>query len=227
MEEVERLKALMDSGALSEEEFESEKRKLFAEEPWPYYSSSMRTHVKWIGLVLVIGSFLVWALGELDLFSSLFPVSTSIPTATNNVNAPVSQPVSTPAPVPAPQPLTAQNAVEIKLTDMTLIPENWNAWRFSDNLKFVFEYINKTGKTIRGFESTITFKDMFGKEILSITLDNTDAIPARGSFYDDGKYYELNQFMDNHNKLKNTNYEDIIFEYKIRTVLFEDGTRLE
>lgn len=103
--------------------------------------------------------------------------------------------------------------------------EDINAWRFSPFVELVCKIENMTNKDIKGVQGDLVVNDLFGKEIITIGWDVTgENIPANGSITQEGYGLEINQFMDDHMKLYNTNYDDLKFEYKVTQIVYADGT---
>ena len=67
----------------------------------------------------------------------------------------------------------------------------------------------------------LVVKDMFGEEFLRSNCDFTDNdIPSNSSITVTELYLDINQFMANHLKLFNTDYDDLVFEYEVKNVIF-------
>ncbi|MCI8786352.1 MAG: hypothetical protein HFI84_06815 [Eubacterium sp.] len=71
----------------------------------------------------------------------------------------------------------------------------------------------------------MTAKDLFGVDILDIQLDFTgQIIPANGKSVFEDLGIDINEFQDKEVKLYGTNYDDLIFEYEIQSIVYTDGT---
>lgn len=113
----------------------------------------------------------------------------------------------------------------IVVIDKSVTNKNIYAGIYSDYVNFVFDVTNNSDKDIKGIEGTLTICDLFGKEILTIGCDFTGHTIAPGETYRESKLsLECNQFRDEHNKLLNTDYSDLQFEYEISSIVFSDGT---
>ena len=74
-------------------------------------------------------------------------------------------------------------------------------------------------------QGVLTIKDLFGVDIMSANLDFTgQTIGANSSVTFSGKGIDINQFMDEHVKVYNTDYGDLKFEYKVTAIVYSDGT---
>lgn len=97
--------------------------------------------------------------------------------------------------------------------------------RYSPRVNFDFEVFNQTQKDIKGVSGTLTAKDLFGVDILDIQLDFTgQTIPANGKSVFEDLRIDINEFQDKEVKLYGTNYDDLIFEYEIQSIVYTDGT---
>lgn len=90
---------------------------------------------------------------------------------------------------------------------------------------FVFSVKNNTDKPIKGIQGTATFKDLFDVDIITISCDFTgNTIEPGATITVDDLLFDCNQFMQDHMKLYNTEYDDLHFEYNISSIVFADGT---
>ncbi len=115
--------------------------------------------------------------------------------------------------------------VTVVVTDKQNLDVNYNARRYSPRVEFSFEVYNNTSKDIKGVQGVLTIKDLFGVDILSSSLDFTgQTISANGSVSVSGMGMDINQFMDDHVKIYNTNFDDLNFEYEVTSIVYTDGT---
>lgn len=115
--------------------------------------------------------------------------------------------------------------VTVNVTDKQSLDINYNAGRYSPRVEFVFEVHNNTSKDIKGVQGTLTIKDLFGVDIMSLGLDFTgQTIPADTSATFNDLGFDINRFMDDHVKVYSTNLEDLNFEYKVTSIVYSDGT---
>lgn len=119
---------------------------------------------------------------------------------------------------------TVEAPIQIKFVSKDVVYEDIDNWIFSDYILFEFEIINKSDKDIKGISGLATFNDMFGKEILTVHCDFTNGVNANSSVFDNDHSLDVNQFMDNHLKLRDTPYEDMFFEYVPEKIVYSDGT---
>lgn len=113
--------------------------------------------------------------------------------------------------------------VRVTVTNKTNIPEDLNAGRFSDRVEFTFNIENMTDKPIKGVQGILKIKDLFGVDIMAINCDFTgQSIAANSLITVSDLGIDINQFMDDHVKLYNTNFSDLNFEYEVNEVVFEN-----
>ena len=114
--------------------------------------------------------------------------------------------------------------VKVNVLDKKNIPEDIYNGQFSPRVQFVIEVSNKSDKDIKGVSGVLTIKDLFGKDIISSTCDFTGqniAVGSSATYSDLGM--DINVFMDDHIKLYNENYSDLIFEYKVESIIYSNG----
>jgi hypothetical protein len=100
-----------------------------------------------------------------------------------------------------------------------------SAWIFNPFVELICQIDNMTDKEIKGVSGELTVNDLFGKKIMTIDWDITgEVIPPNGSITQEGYGLEINEFMDEHVKLYRTSYEDLQFEYKLKQIVYTDGT---
>ena len=115
--------------------------------------------------------------------------------------------------------------VIVTVDDKQNLDINYNVGRYSPRVEFVFGVYNNTSKDIKGVQGTLTIKDLFGVDIMSLGLDFTgQTIPANSSVVFDDLGFDINQFMDDHVKVYSTNLEDLQFEYEVTSIVYTDGT---
>ena len=130
-------------------------------------------------------------------------------------------PVPTTATTPEPTENPFQD-ISLQVTGKNIVQQS-----YSEFIELPYHIVNNSSKTIRGIEGIMHIKDMFGKTILDVQWDYTDeSIPAGESVTITGTGLDYNQFMTEHMKIYSTPYENLVFEYEIQTVLFDDGTTL-
>lgn len=115
--------------------------------------------------------------------------------------------------------------IVLTVEDKINYEKDTSAWRFNPLVELVCKIENMTDKDVKGIEGEITVNDLFGKPIIIIEWDVTgEDIPANSFITQKGQGVEINEFMDEHMKLYNTDYSDLKFEYKVKQIVYTDGT---
>ncbi|NQX65527.1 hypothetical protein HQN90_05240 [Paenibacillus alba] len=118
------------------------------------------------------------------------------------------------------------NGISVSLVGKKLYPKDTDKWRFSDVLDFSFSITNNNDFDIKGIKGTTIYNDIFDANILKINLSYDQPIKAHETV-DYGGSLELNQFMDEHNQLKNTELDKIKFQFDPKIIILGDGTKIE
>ena len=114
--------------------------------------------------------------------------------------------------------------VTVALISKSSIPKDSSKWIFSNYCVMGFEVTNHTDKDIQGVQGILKSNDLFGEEILSAGCDFVgDTIPAHQSISVELQF-EVNEFMNDHMKLYNTEFKDLKCEYTVTKIVFTDGT---
>lgn len=119
----------------------------------------------------------------------------------------------------------AEAAILREAITLTVYDKGFFEGRFEDQITIKFAYENTSDKEIRAFTGVIRFLDLFGREIFksNITIDDPVEVGSKGTWSGGIDY---NQFKDTHQKLRNTDLEDMRVEWLPATILFSDGTVL-
>ncbi len=121
--------------------------------------------------------------------------------------------------------LDSEKYFKVFVSGKTNTPKDINNWIFYNYVDLNFELTNNSEKTIKGIEGFLIVKDLFEKEILTCGCDFTGInIQPSATETVDNLSYECNDFLDADNKFYSTAYEDLIFEYKIESIVYTDGT---
>ena len=113
----------------------------------------------------------------------------------------------------------------VTVTNKTNIPEDIYNGRYSPFVEFSFAVRNTTEKDIKGVQGVLTINDLFGDKIISFGCDFTGkTITAGQSVTFNNLGIDVNEFISEHVKLYNENYDDLQFNYAIESVVYTDGT---
>ncbi len=97
---------------------------------------------------------------------------------------------------------------------------------FGYELNFFMQFINHTDKDIKGFIAETYFYDMFDELVYTLDLKyEWDTIRANDST-EFNTAVDLNQFKDVDMRFYNLPFENMTFNYKIKSIIFTDGTSI-
>lgn len=119
------------------------------------------------------------------------------------------------------------NAVTLNVYNKNVIYKDTSKWRFSDFVELKMNCKNNTDKDIIAVKGTIKITDLFDNPILNISLlYDEDTIPAKGEVDIEDIGLDVNQFMDEHLKVRDTEFSKLKFTFETESVAFSDGTTL-
>jgi hypothetical protein len=135
-------------------------------------------------------------------------------------------------PAGAPAPTTPKQTRALELAkSVTMEPVSYGfdrgdpRWQHDDRYKLSLKFSNQADKDISAVKGVIVFKDAFGQKIKGVKLEVQDTIPRNGHITWEGGL-DLNQFLDEDNKLISTPKEKLTIEWLPDTILFTDGSRV-
>lgn len=125
-----------------------------------------------------------------------------------------------------------EQAVTVSADDVTIVvvdkvntPKDTDNWLFSSYSTFHISIKNNTDKAIKGVQGILDTQDMFGVSIYKANCDLTGIeIQPGETIINKAMSLEINEFMDDHTKLYNTDFKDLKFNYEVKTIMFTDGT---
>lgn len=104
------------------------------------------------------------------------------------------------------------------------LTKGFNDNYISPQITFNLTFANNTDKDIRGFEGIVTFFDIFDNEIEALKLSYDQGLQARYEVTLE-KAVDYNQFRDASVKLKEIEEKNLIYKWKVTTILYDDGTK--
>ena len=117
-------------------------------------------------------------------------------------------------------------AATVVMTDMSVLPKNYDVGRYSERLDFTYAVMNKTDKAISGIKGVTVFTDQFGTEITKMNLSMDEDVPAKATRTIAGYGKDINQFDDDDRKLSNTPFSKMKVTFVTEMIVFADGTKL-
>lgn len=119
----------------------------------------------------------------------------------------------------------SQQYAAIICINKTTTPKDIRNYIWYNYVNFSFNITNNSTKDIKGIEGNLTIYDLFGKEIMNANCDFTgNTIKVGETYTDNSMVLQCNEFLEHHMKLYNSNYSDLIFDYKIKSIVYTDGT---
>jgi len=118
----------------------------------------------------------------------------------------------------------ANDKVDIEVIDKGFKKADFMVSEFQDKITMTIKFTNKTDKDIRGVEGVITFYDIFDKVIQSTPISYDEGVPKNSSKNWSGAK-DYNQFIDSDVKLNNTDLKNLKYEWKVKTIVYADGTK--
>lgn len=114
--------------------------------------------------------------------------------------------------------------VELEVVKKGFHEADFMAGEYEDKITMDLKFINKTDKSIKGVQGVITFYDIFDDKILSTNISYDEGINANEEkIWNVGIGY--NQFMDEHEKFKNTAIENLKYKWEVKTIIYEDNAK--
>lgn len=114
---------------------------------------------------------------------------------------------------------TGKQPISIALLDKGMKKVN-----YSDVITIDLEFTNNLDKDIKAFIGTVTFYDLFDREIMPVNITYEDGVEAGGTATWEGSI-DYNQFMDDHQRLASIEFENVSIVSEITQVVFADGTK--
>jgi hypothetical protein len=148
------------------------------------------------------------------------PEDGSRPGAAAPAVTPTASPTRVQPPAPTPSPA---DFVSVQLLNVQFLPEDYDVGRYSEALRFHFRYENESQEDVRAFTGEAIFADIFDRVIKRVALTHDDLVPAGSATEDTDKVLELNQFLDEDERLKNTEFANLRFSFAPSAVLLSDG----
>ena len=93
------------------------------------------------------------------------------------------------------------------------------------DLEIAFD--NKSDKDIAGVKGVLRITDMFGDKIVNLKWSNDEGVASKQTLVERGSGMRINQFMDDHMKLWNMDYDKLKSTFEVSTIIFKDGTKID
>lgn len=91
--------------------------------------------------------------------------------------------------------------------------------------KVNYELENKYEKLIKLADHTMIVRDLLGEEILRFQIKKDLYLASNEKKVFDANF--ITDGLSGHERLKIIKFDDLVFDYKIKTILFEDNSKIE
>ncbi len=120
-------------------------------------------------------------------------------------------------------------SVVVAIIDKTVLPENYDAGRYSEMLSLKYAIENKSDKTIRQLKGRVTFKDATGDEIGWLPVDIDEPVkPGQTLKTTTGRGWKLNRFMNGEiEKIAGREFSSMKAIFEPESIAFEGGEVLK
>jgi len=130
-----------------------------------------------------------------------------------------------PKPPPVSKPKELQS-LEIALITKGFKTHNPMANDYEDDITFTLSVKNLTNKDIRAFDGILNFTDLLDNVIMPLHLAINDSVGSGAVLMWNGAV-KYNQFMDQHQRLRNAEQANMKTNFVPRKILFADGSTKE
>lgn len=82
-------------------------------------------------------------------------------------------------------------------------------------------------KPTRAVKCQLEFADLFGEVKFRLNSTFNESMKPGEVLNEEGIGFKYNQFLDNHQWMRNTDFKDMIITVRIKSIIYQDGTREE
>jgi hypothetical protein len=120
-------------------------------------------------------------------------------------------------------------SVVVAIIDKTVLPENYDAGRYSEMLSLKYAIENKSDKTILQLKGRVTFKDATGDEIGWLSVDIDEPVkPGQTLNTTTGRGWKINKFMNGEiEKIAGREFSSMKATFEPESIAFEGGEVLK
>lgn len=120
-------------------------------------------------------------------------------------------------------------SVVVAIIDKIVLPENYDAGRYSAMLSLKYAIENRSDKTIRQLKGRVTFKDATGDEIGWLPVDIDEPVRAGQTLKTTtGRGWKINQFMNGEiEKIAGREFSSMKATFEPESIAFEGGEVLK
>lgn len=114
------------------------------------------------------------------------------------------------------------NAVKVAVYN-----KGFEEFKYDSALTFNYIIENKSDKSISAMMFTFTIIDELGDELERYRVKITDKNIEPNTQFKEVAYFDYNQFISNHNRIKNANFDKLKIVAEVVKIVYSDGTILE
>lgn len=119
------------------------------------------------------------------------------------------------------KPQASEQIISVTLLNKVFSEKKYGHGIYFD-LKFTASNLDKPARAIKG---SLLINDLFGETIMAIKWPLNDPIAPNESKTETGTGFDYNQFMSEHQRIRDTSLENLRASFRVDSILYEDGTR--
>lgn len=112
------------------------------------------------------------------------------------------------------------------MVSVELLQKGFTELSYRDYITLKFLILNTSDKNIRAVKGSVVFKDLFGEQIKEVGFTYDDPIPANKQVTYNASL-KHNKFIDEDQRLKDKDLDDLKLEWIPESIILEDGTILK
>jgi len=118
-----------------------------------------------------------------------------------------------------------QSALSVSVVNKGFKAPDFENFQYESYITVDFTIKNRGAKAIRAFKGIVSFQTLMGGKVIDTPLELDKAIRPNSALSWTGAL-TYNQFMDEDQKLKNTDLKDLKVIWRPESILFADGSKL-
>ncbi|WP_123868144.1 hypothetical protein [Chryseobacterium lactis] len=121
-----------------------------------------------------------------------------------------------------------KEALTVTIFAKEYVPSNFDAGRLEDYNLFKYAIQNKSAKEIKAAKISFKIFNSLGEQIGdSYSMDFTDDRIAGNSTFKGDAAFDYNQFSNDDKKIASAKFEDLLFDFDVKKIVYSDGSVLE
>lgn len=123
--------------------------------------------------------------------------------------------------------LELKNKVLSNAVKVAVYNKGFEEFKYDSALTFNYIIENKSDKSISAMMFAFTIIDELGDELERYRVKITDKNIEPNTQFKEVAYFDYNQFISNHNRIKNANFDKLKIVAEVVKIVYSDGTILE